>query len=102
MAALTKKQMENRAYYEKNKARITARKRAQFTTSKPAKPARARKTKPEPVTIKPEWEATKAQKTKASSPKPKISAEDAARLKARRAIEDILMAKELGIDSYDL
>jgi len=98
METLTAKQIANRAYYAKNAEKITAKKRSQYTTRKTAKPAKARKTKPEPVTIKPDWQATAPAKSKAS----KITAEESSRLKARRRIEDILMARELGLDDFDL
>lgn len=98
MEALTKKQIANRAYYAKNAERITAKKRAQYTTSKTAKPAKARKTKPEPVTIKPGWQESEPPKSRST----RISAEESAKLKARRRIEDIHLARELGLDSFDL
>lgn len=97
MEPLTKKQIQNRAYYAKNAEKIIAKKREQYFSRKTAKSPKARKTKPEPVTIKPGWQESPA-KSKTS----KITTEESAKLKARRRIEDILMARELGLDDADL
>lgn len=96
MEALTKKQIQNRAYYAKNAAKITAKKREQYATSKTAKPAKVRKTIPEPVTIKPGRKGSESPKIRST----KITDGESAKLEARRRIEDILMARELGIDEF--
>lgn len=96
MEALTKKQIQNRAYYAKNAEKIIAKKREQYFCSKTAKPAKARKTKPEPVTVKPGWQESAPPKSRTS----KITAEESANLTARRRIEDILLARELGIEEF--
>ncbi len=98
MEVLTKKQIQNRAYYAKNAEKIIAKKREQYFSRKTAKSPKARKTKPEPVTIKPGWQVSPPAKSKTS----KIATEESAKLKARRRIEDILMARELGLEDADL
>ena len=98
MEVLTKKQIQNRAYYAKNAEKIIAKKREQYVSNKTAKSPKARKAKPRPVTIKPDWQASPPANSKTG----KITVEEAARLNARRRIEDILMARELGLDDADL
>ncbi len=98
MEQLTKKQIQNRVYYAKNAEKIIDKSREQYVSSKTAKSPKVRKAKPKPVTIKPDWQALPPAKSKAS----KITSEEAARLNARRRIEDILMARELGLDDADL
>ncbi|WP_067517912.1 hypothetical protein [Endozoicomonas ascidiicola] len=94
MDTLTAKQIANRAYYARNAETIKARKREQ-STSKAIKPAKVRKAKPEPITIKPDWQTTKTKKSK-------VNTEYTAQLEARRRIEDIQMARELGITVAEL
>ena len=96
MTELTQKQKENRAYHAKHAEKIRAKKREAYQKtidSKPAKPKQERK------------KMNISYRNPDKPPDPthpirKITNEDRARLKARRNIEDWLLAKELGIESF--
>ncbi|MCT8866272.1 hypothetical protein [Shewanella xiamenensis] len=101
---LTPKQIAARAYYQAHKESIKAQKRAQYET-------KARKPKVMKVvnssTSQPSIAAPKAKTVRLQENEPviqsiRISAEDKVRLAKRRRIEDIKLAKELGLSLEDL
>lgn len=95
MEQLTEKQKANRAYYAKNADKIKAKKKADYsekTGSVRTAPAK-KSTKGAPITIT-------SSKPKKAPKKLTASAEDISRMEARRRIEDIMIARELGLDSF--
>ena len=96
MTELTQKQKDNRAYHAKHAEKIRAQKREAYqktSDSKPAKPKKERK----------KMKITYRNPDKPPDPthtKSPITENDRERLKTRRRIEDWLLAKELGIESF--
>ncbi|EKO3439500.1 hypothetical protein NTE19_003392 [Vibrio fluvialis] len=103
MEELTEKQRYQREYYARNKARICATKRDQYVAKLPRKPRK-------------ELSVPKSKEPK-RRPVPKLLAEmpaipaaatcpvkqvDKLPRKARHSIEDLRLARELGIDISDL
>lgn len=85
MENLTAQQKANRAYYAKHAEKIKAQKRALY--------AKASETKPKQ--IKPVHQNKKVVKRVA------VKSEDTTRVTARRRIEDLEIAKELGIEGFN-
>ena len=84
METLTAKQIANRLYYARNAEKIKAQKRASYAESKAANPVR-----------KIENHKPASQKVSAKSEVTRIKT-------VRNRIEDILLAKELGVRISDL
>jgi hypothetical protein len=80
---LTKKQQAARAYYARNAEKIRAQKRAKYTKTTKARPKATPKAKKQPVHC-----ITQAVKN--------------LKMQARRKIEDMQLAKELGISVSEL
>lgn len=104
MEQLTEKQRYQREYYAKNKARICAAKREQYNPKEPRKATRqAKATKkaagpkqrsvPKPLAEMPAIPAAATCPVKLVDKLPR---------KARHNIEDLRLARELGIDISDL
>ena len=86
MQQLTAKQIANRKYYAEHAEAIRQQKRESYEKTKEDRPVKKRK--PKPVTIIVEKQPVRHT----------VKAEDRKKLQARRKIEDIMMARELGID----
>ncbi|EGX7686696.1 TPA: hypothetical protein ACVO3A_000147 [Vibrio diabolicus] len=81
MRELTQKQQYQREYYQKNKDKICAKKRSQY---KPKAKCKTRRTSPKNITAP----------ARATSP---IKEVNKMPKKTRHKIEDILLARELGV-----
>ncbi|MCG9697457.1 hypothetical protein [Shewanella sp. Isolate11] len=107
MSELTEKQRKYREWYQRNKAKVCADKRAKYQSPKP-KPA-PKKSKAQ-TKVKSLSTDTSPFLRPINSPSGndakverfKVSEEDVRRLKARRSVEDILLARELGIGVEEL
>ena len=88
MEQLTEKQIYAREYYKKNKAKICEQKRNDYTSKKP----KSKKTPRSPIAVKKEI----------INPPKHATAENLARARTRHRIEDIALARELGINLEDL
>lgn len=91
MAQLTEKQIYAREYYKKNKAKICEQKRNDYTLKKP----KSKKTTRSPLVVK-------KVKQEIINPPKHATAADIARANTRKRIEDIALARELGISVEDL
>lgn len=101
---LTPKQIAARAYYQAHKESIKAQKRAQYETKarkpKVMKVANLSTTPPSIVTPKKQAVRFKQEKEPVIQ-SVRISTEDKSRLAKRRRVEDIKLAKELGLSLED-
>ena len=84
METLTAKQIANRLYYAKNAEKIKAQKRASYAESKVVNPVR------------------KIESYKPAAKKVSAKSESTRTRGVRNRIEDILLAKELGVRISDL
>ncbi|WP_163372895.1 hypothetical protein [Endozoicomonas acroporae] len=99
MEQLTQKQKDNRAYYAKHAEKIKAKKRAEYTPkAKSPKPPKVKSLKPEKQKYR--GEAITIKSAKPAQKRAGPTAEEIARVQARRRIEDLMLARELGIDGF--
>ncbi len=95
METLTGKQKDNRLYYAKNAEKIKAQKRASYAKRKAAKPKK----------VKPVCQSQSVIKIVIESREPAlrrstVTTQDTATRTARRRIEDLKLAEELGIEDF--
>lgn len=93
MEPLTQRQIYNREYYRKNAKKICQQKRDGYSAKTPKK--KSKPPKRDPLTVK------KA-KPEVINPPKRVSREELVKAKARQRIEDIQLARELGISVEDL
>ena len=106
MEQLTEKQKYAREYHKRNAEKIRAKKRAQYHSKPKPKPKAKKVAVKKPVVAKVETkEKVNSRKLDAntavfseSNQKIKITEKDKSRMKARRRVEDLLLAKELGVE----
>ncbi|MDP5146026.1 hypothetical protein ORI98_06200 [Shewanella sp. ULN5] len=100
MSQLTEKQIKARAYYQANKEKICAQKRAKSAASSTVSPAKKVK---KVVAVNKDFNSTISAK-RACAPErieqPKNV--DPQKLRVRRSIEDFFLAKEMGVSLADL
>lgn len=97
--ALSAKQLANRRYYEQNREKIRARKKKRYLSKKKHRQPKAHKPKNESAIT---MERIPRVKTKKERPwMPVVSEKDHERMVTRRKIEDILLARELGLTVND-
>lgn len=89
MEQLTPRQIYNREYYRNNRKKICEKKRNGYSPKQKKQTA----TKPRPA---------KQIKTEVITPPKRVSPEELAKAKARQRIEDIKLARELGISVEEL
>ncbi|MET4696968.1 hypothetical protein [Endozoicomonas lisbonensis] len=90
MENLTKQQKANRVYYAKNAERIKAQKREAYSKGRKIKPKAVRSTQSKP----------KPKKTSIESHAPVPKNNGVSKLEARRRLEDLRIAKELGLEVF--
>lgn len=90
MDTLTQKQKDNRKYHARHAEKIRAKKRQQYQDSKPKREKKF--VSGRPLKIRPEHKPSAVIR---------ITAEEKAQTETRRKIEDILIAREIEMDSFD-